>query len=125
MTVEVSWERNKYTVTITIYKKARRDKLASNTAYRMFRQLKARTPIDTGAARRAWRLNAKNREIIIYNNIAYIAELDRGHSKQAPLPLGIVKFVFRQNANNITIVRRRGVRSKLLRAIFNTFGEAG
>ena len=52
-------------------------------------QLRIVTPVDTGKARKGW-YNKKNYSIYgtasgeINNDVEYIEELNRGHSKQAP-----------------------------------------
>jgi len=52
-------------------------------------QLRIVTPVDTGKARSGWR-NEKYKDIYGYtdatiiNEVDYISELNRGHSKQAP-----------------------------------------
>ena len=42
------------------------------------------TPIDTGAARQGWSLQKSSNGFEITNNVPYIEQLNRGHSKQAP-----------------------------------------
>jgi len=43
-------------------------------------EIKPRTPIDTGRARRGWRRRADTVE----NKVPYISRLEKGYSKQAP-----------------------------------------
>lgn len=50
----------------------------------IFRSVKDLTPVDTGKAKRNWRLLRRRFGYIINNAVPYIVFLDRGHSKQAP-----------------------------------------
>lgn len=50
----------------------------------IFRSVKDLTPVDTGRAKRNWRLLKRRFGYIINNAVPYIVFLDRGHSKQAP-----------------------------------------
>lgn len=50
----------------------------------IFRSVKDLTPVDTGRAKRNWRLLRRRFGYIINNAVPYIVFLDRGHSKQAP-----------------------------------------
>jgi len=47
---------------------------------KLVKDLVAATPIDTGNARAGWRIDGNS----IVNDVEYIEELNRGHSKQAP-----------------------------------------
>jgi fumarate hydratase class II len=46
--------------------------------------LKDNTPVDTGRARHGWKGEVKDGRAVIENDVPYIGELNRGHSKQAP-----------------------------------------
>ena len=52
-------------------------------------EAKKQTPIDKGTARRNWKIQHGNKEVLVYNRLPYIEELERGRSKQAPR--GILK----------------------------------
>ena len=61
----------------------------------LFEAIKRSTPVDTGVARRSWRLvfNVQSKgtlEARIFNGIEYIVWLEVGSSKQAPL--GMVRI---------------------------------
>tara|TARA_R110000868_G_scaffold123968_2_gene327925 strand:- start:1739 stop:2032 length:294 start_codon:yes stop_codon:yes gene_type:complete len=47
-------------------------------------EVRSRTPVDTGRARRGWanRTSGKNREV--RNQVPYISKLESGYSRQAP-----------------------------------------
>lgn len=51
---------------------------------KIFSDLIAATPVDTGDARRGWRLLPTRDGFSIVNDVPYIAALNNGHSKQAP-----------------------------------------
>jgi len=54
----------------------------------------SRTPVDTGLARRSWRVQRIRPDAYrIFNNVHYIGYLDDGHSRQAPQ--GMVEPTFR------------------------------
>ncbi len=46
--------------------------------------LRSRTPIDTGRARRGWTSRSSGRTASIDNRTPYIEYLEQGHSRQAP-----------------------------------------
>lgn len=46
----------------------------------IFRGVKDKTPVDTGRAKRGWRLLTKQRNFDIINNVPYIGVLDQGRS---------------------------------------------
>lgn len=46
--------------------------------------LRSRTPIDTGRARRGWTNRASGRTASVENRVPYIDYLEQGHSRQAP-----------------------------------------
>ena len=46
--------------------------------------LRSRTPIDTGKARRGWKVSNGRQKSTINNKVKYIQPLEDGHSKQAP-----------------------------------------
>ena len=48
------------------------------------KELRSRTPIDTGKARRGWRENIGRRKATVKNQVEYISYHEEGHSKQAP-----------------------------------------
>jgi hypothetical protein len=48
------------------------------------KELRSRTPIDTGKARRGWREHISRRKATVKNKVEYISALEDGHSKQAP-----------------------------------------
>ena len=48
------------------------------------KQLTVVTPVDTGEARRGWKLNKNGDVILIINEVEHIVYLNNGHSKQAP-----------------------------------------
>ena len=50
----------------------------------IFRSVKDLTPVDTGKAKRNWRLIRRRFGFIINNATSYITILDAGSSKQAP-----------------------------------------
>lgn len=64
----------------------------------LFGNLKATTPIRTGAARRSWKKTGKDplksgrKETVLQNTVDYADRLDKGYSSQAPR--GIVKPAF-------------------------------
>jgi len=50
----------------------------------LLNSLKGATPIDTGAARDAWKIEQHGNKTIISNDKDYISELNMGSSVQAP-----------------------------------------
>jgi hypothetical protein len=46
----------------------------------IFRGVKDTTPVDTGTAKRGWRLLTKSKNYEIVNNVPYIGVLDQGRS---------------------------------------------
>jgi hypothetical protein len=65
------------------------EKQARLLANDIFRGVKDLTPVDTGKAKRGWRLLRRRFGFIINNGVKYVPYLERGHSKQAPR--GMVK----------------------------------
>jgi len=59
-------------------------------------EIKKRTPIDTGQARRGW----KKRTDSVRNDVPYIGRLERGYSRQAPKG-------FTKQAIRATIAKRK------------------
>lgn len=47
-------------------------------------EVKKRTPIDTGRARRGWSNRQTGKNAVIENKVPYIERLEKGWSKQAP-----------------------------------------
>lgn len=60
-------------------------------------EVKKRTPIDTGRARRGWNKRSQGRDRIVENKVPYIERLEGGYSKQAPR--GFVKQALRATIN--------------------------
>jgi hypothetical protein len=56
------------------------DKLISFVASTFTSEVKSRTPIDEGRARRGWQQRSNQ----IENRVPYIERLEKGYSKQAP-----------------------------------------
>lgn len=56
--------------------------------------VKVKTPVDTGKAKRAWKLKKTSQGYSVSNNKPYIERLDEGYSKQAPN--GMTKPILRQ-----------------------------
>jgi hypothetical protein len=46
--------------------------------------LKARTPIDTGRARRGWTQRTQGTSASVENTVPYVPALEKGRSRQAP-----------------------------------------
>lgn len=46
-------------------------------------ELKAKTPIDTGRARKGWRVRHTGNTFRVRNDVEHIGALNQGHSKQA------------------------------------------
>jgi hypothetical protein len=65
------------------------EKQARLLANDIFRGVKDHTPVDTGRAKRGWRLLRRRFGFIINNYVPYIRFLEQGSSKQAPR--GMVK----------------------------------
>jgi len=65
------------------------EKQARLLANDIFRGVKDHTPVDTGRAKRGWRLLRKRFGFTINNPVPYIGYLEQGRSKQAPR--GMVK----------------------------------
>lgn len=63
--------------------KAVKDKLKQK-ALILKEKLAQATPVDTGNARAGWKLKQKDATIVIYNDVAYISQLNAGSSQQAP-----------------------------------------
>jgi hypothetical protein len=60
-------------------------------------EVKKRTPIDKGRARRGWNKRSQGRDRIVENKVPYIERLEGGYSKQAPR--GFVKQALRATIN--------------------------
>lgn len=76
------------------------DKVLPIVSRKLMTAITARTPIDTGAARAHWEFRrGSSKEFIINNPLPYIQRLDQGWSRQAPAPLGIIKFVAQRFKN--------------------------
>lgn len=58
-------------------------------------QIRSRTPIDTGQARRGW----QTRKNIVENRVPYIERLEKGYSRQAPS--GFMRQGIKAAINNI------------------------
>jgi len=50
----------------------------------LYNELRSKTPIDTGKARRGWKVSNGSQKSTINNRVEYISALEDGHSKQAP-----------------------------------------
>jgi len=65
------------------------------------KELKAATPIRTGAAKRSWKkvrqLKLGERGVIITNKVGYASLLEEGRSKQAPA--GMIKPAYKKAYN--------------------------
>ena len=57
---------------------------ARTLANDIFRGVKDKTPVDTGRAKRGWRMLKKRDGFTIYNPVSYTRYLEQGSSKQAP-----------------------------------------
>ena len=64
----------------------RRLKLSTSKrlAIDIFKGVKKLTPVDTGRAKRGWRMLRRRFGMIVINNVPYINYLDQGSSKKAP-----------------------------------------
>lgn len=60
-------------------------------------EVKKRTPIDKGRARRGWNKRSQGKDRIVENKVPYIERLEGGYSKQAPR--GFVKQALRATIN--------------------------
>lgn len=47
-------------------------------------EVRSRTPIDKGTARRGWQKRTSGKDRIIENRVPYIERLEKGYSRQAP-----------------------------------------
>lgn len=47
-------------------------------------EIKSRTPIDKGRARRGWQQRSQSSSTSVENRVPYIERLEKGYSKQAP-----------------------------------------
>ena len=47
-------------------------------------EVRSRTPIDKGRARRGWVKRSSGKDKIVQNRVPYIERLENGYSKQAP-----------------------------------------
>lgn len=63
-------------------------------------EVRSRTPIDKGRARRGWQKRSSGKDKIIENRVPYIERLEGGYSRQAPE--GFVK-----QATTATINKRK------------------
>ena len=48
------------------------------------KEIKSRTPVDTGNAKRGWKQKHSRNRSTVSNKVKYIQALEDGHSKQAP-----------------------------------------
>ena len=61
------------------------DQTVRSVAKTFFDEVKKRTPVRSGLAKRSWKFNkSSNRKFVVHNKQPYIGRLDRGYSKQAP-----------------------------------------
>lgn len=60
------------------------DQFATDLMTNVRTEVTARTPIDTGRARRGWQSRTSAVSKSVVNNVPYIGALERGRSKQAP-----------------------------------------
>ena len=58
--------------------------IAAKIAFDFQRNVKRRTPVKTGVARNGWDVDLSGPVPVVLNNVHYITDLNRGHSKQAP-----------------------------------------
>jgi hypothetical protein len=56
-------------------------RLAKSISQEILSNLKAKTPVRTGTARRGWQRNVVNRDITIENRVPYVPYLERGTRK--------------------------------------------
>jgi hypothetical protein len=68
----------------------------------LHKEIKSRTPIDTGKARRGWKQKHRRNNSTVSNKVKYIQPLEDGHSKQAP------KGFVNQSVNKIKRNARSG-----------------
>lgn len=61
-----------------------RDKEASSLADDLYKGVKSRTPVKSGAAKRAWTKRKQGDSYVISNSKTYSGKLDTGSSRQAP-----------------------------------------
>lgn len=59
-------------------------KVAEQEVNKLVAELKDATPVDTGAARDAWKVDKLNGKFTIVNDQPYVSDLNEGHSQQAP-----------------------------------------
>lgn len=59
-------------------------KLVSDIQETYQSEVRKRTPIDTGNARRGWQKRTKSGNAVIENQVPYIERLEGGYSRQAP-----------------------------------------
>jgi|APSaa5957512535_1039671.scaffolds.fasta_scaffold05576_4 hypothetical protein len=71
-----------------------RDKKISQIMGFALNEVKPLTPIDTGKARRNWKIEGKSVNTIVVNRVPYIRRLEDGHSNQAPN--GFVKTLIKK-----------------------------
>lgn len=67
----------------------------------IFRSVKDLTPVDTGRAKRNWRLLKRRFGYVINNAVPYIVFLDKGSSKQAPRGMTTPTFEHLRARNKI------------------------
>lgn len=75
-----------------------REKTALQDTYAS--EVRSRTPIDKGRARRGWQKRSSGKDKIISNKVPYIGRLENGYSKQAPT--GFIK-----QAKSATLSKRK------------------
>jgi hypothetical protein len=72
------------TVAIRLAMERARDKEADSLAADLFNGVKSRTPVRSGAAKRAWTKRKQGDSYVINNPKPYSGRLDNGYSRQAP-----------------------------------------
>lgn len=105
------------------------DKIIRKTVFDLYSRIVQRTPVDTGRAKANWSVSVApgsetypdssrklkpadiewqeyDNVIYIYNNLEYIAALESGHSRQAPVGMVAVSLIdfndfLRQNINEL------------------------
>jgi len=82
------------------------DQTVRSVAKTFFDEVKKRTPVRSGLAKRSWRFNKKSaRSFSVDNKQPYIGRLDEGYSKQAPR--GMTRPALRE-----VIAKHKNIRSR-------------
>jgi hypothetical protein len=69
-------------------------------AFEFMHRVMARTPVDTGLARRSWqKIDVSKEQINIVNPVYYTVYLEHGHSRQAPR--GMVRLTMTEMLNEL------------------------